>query len=103
MIGFLSPKGEFFKCEPYEHLYYAEEICAKYYQQECLRRLQAEDYLLSKEWIVFRARDIYNARKGITIEQFDFLNKNLKEIATNDEKRESLNELLVWNDIIRER
>lgn len=64
MIGYLSPSGEFYKCESYEHMYYSEQLCEEIYPYEVARDIFAEDYLLSKGWIVFRARDVYNNRKG---------------------------------------
>lgn len=102
MIGFLSPKGTFFECESYEHIYYAKQICKDYYSYNAEHGVAAEDYLLSKGWIVFRTSDVYNNRKGsITDEQINFINCSLTEIVTNHEIKDSLSDMLLWDKDIK--
>lgn len=103
MIGYLAPSGQFYKCESYEHMSYAQHLCKEIYSEEYLGGILAEDYLLSKGWIVFRARDVYNNRRGnITDEQIAFIDCHLTEIVTNNDKKDSLGEMLLWDKDIKE-
>lgn len=96
MIGFLSPLGKFYSCASYEHTYYAEVLCEKLYSEEPLNGFLAEDYLLSKGWIVFRARDVYNNLNGtITKAQLSFIDDNLQEIVVNDDIKKTLSDMLL--------
>lgn len=96
MIGFLSPLGKFYPCASYEHTYYAEELCEKLYSEETFNGFLAEDYLLAKGWIVFRARDVYNNLNGnITKAQLSFIDDNLQEIVVNDGIKETLSDMLL--------
>ena len=60
MIGYLDPNGKFYACAAYEHTDFAKKLCEKIYSKESLRGFLAEDYLLSKDWIAGRAREVEN-------------------------------------------
>lgn len=102
MIGYLSPEAKFYPCESYEHTSYAEELCESIYLKEVSRGLLAEDYLLEKGWIVFRARDVYNKPNGsITKEQLEFINDNMDQIVVNDDIKETLSDMLLMDDSLK--
>jgi hypothetical protein len=100
MIGFLTQEGKFIKCESWEHLDKAQEICENRYNKVILNRQEAEDYLLSLGYMVFRARDVYMSYwdseknfRHLSEQQLKWLTDNNDEF--NDMQKEDLNDILL--------
>lgn len=112
LCGFLLPDGRYFECESWEHLSTAVEICQNVYQKDFDnsrgKSLEAENYLFEIGCVAFYARSSehrwINSDKQVLIltdMQRDFIIKHLKN-ANNNEQKESLLELLEWDDGYRE-
>lgn len=97
-LGYLSPKGELYKCKQYEHLDLAYELVEKFYPDFPLRdRLQAERHLYTCGWIEIRLYEIcvlYTSKLLVTKEQLDFLAMYLCRYKTNQDFKQSVNMLL---------
>lgn len=88
-VGILSPTGEFYPCENFEHLILAKELSDKIHMDKNLppiiNMVDCEDYLQKIGYIIVRAKDVY-ARVGwlddnkqvirMTKEQKDWLEEN---------------------------
>lgn len=101
MIGFLSPSGEFIECNSWEHTSVAGVICLQAYDiDKC--GIQAEDYILSKGYLVIRARDVYmsywdtnGCGKTLSKEQLNWILENKNNF--NEMQKEDINDILLFN------
>ena len=62
-IGILSPTGEFYPCESFDHLILAKEIADKIRTEQNLpliiNMVDCEDYLQKLGYIIIKARDVF--------------------------------------------
>jgi hypothetical protein len=108
LVGFVTPKGEFIECAPWEHLDKAQELCKDRYSQDFCNRQNAEDYLLSLGFLVIRARDAYMSYRNINKEPIMLTNEQLEWIGSNAEnfnegQKKDINEILHDQDLMRKR
>lgn len=102
MIGYLSPEGKFYECKSYEHLDLAVEICEDVYSHFEPNRIACEEYLIANNWIVIRARDVFNNQEGfITSKQLEFINSYFDELVVPECRKDSLNEMLLWDNDLK--
>ena len=106
MIGFLSPNGEFYNCEPWCHLDTAAVICSQFYGKIFPFRDEAENYLLQKGYLELRQKDSFMSmfdEKGESIflskKQIKFLTDNVQKLSVK--QKADLSELLLEQDIRR--
>ena len=96
IIGMLSPDGKFYECDSYGHLSLAEDLCKDLFNKtDFYRTIQCEDYLISKGFIVFQARHVYNGFFEISKEQLDFIKLHTDEF--NESQRVDINNLLFYS------
>lgn len=102
LIGYLSPKGKFYKCSYWGHMEEAEKICKTVYN-ETKNSVFAEDFLVSKGWVIFYARNVFFAKcnedgfKLLSKQQKYFLMDAIKSCEI-DSKINDLKEILTTND-----
>lgn len=107
LCGFLSPNGIFTEAEPYEHMEIATEIVEKEYGKT-LSGIESERLLLEKGYIGFYSRDVgfqwfvNHFIRPLTDEQVTFVVENMK-YANNSQQKQSIQELLEWNDDVKSR
>lgn len=105
LCGFLSPKGMYTECQPWEHMDTATEIVEKEYGQT-LSGMKSERLLLEKGYIGLYSRDIgfqwFNNHRlrSLTDEQVMFLIEN-SQYANNMEQKQAIEELLERNDDVK--
>ena len=106
MIGFLSPNGKFYSCEPWCHLDAAETICDQVYNKYFPFRDEAENYLLQKGYLELRQKDSFMSMfdaKGKPIflskKQIKFLTDNAENLSVK--QKADLSKLLLEQDIRR--
>lgn len=84
-IGWLSPSGEFFKCDFLEHIYFAEKLAKQLGASE---EDHYDDYLLNHGWVHLTVTTFfshgwavifpYNV-EHLTVEQHNFLKPYVEE------------------------
>lgn len=106
MIGFLSPDGEFYNCEPWCHLDAAKVICSQVYNKRFPFKDEAENYLLQKGYLELRQKDSFMAifdTKGefifLSKKQIKFLTDNVQKLSVK--QKADLSELLLEQDTKR--
>ena len=108
LCGFLSPNGQFIECPSYSHCDTAKTLCKNLYSVD-LNGIEAEDFLYDMGYMGFYAR---NAAKRwhhsktkekllLSDNQVRFIVNNL-DLALNDEQLETIEEILQWNDDLKE-
>jgi hypothetical protein len=105
IIGFLAPDGTFSKCDSHEHYYCAMKICESL-GKGIFSGGSSEDYLLSKGYIIFRARDAYRdfhpadgKYTTITENQVTFINS--VEEWNNDSQEADVYDMLKFDGKLR--
>lgn len=58
MVGYLSPTGNFFKCEPWGHTELASRLVFEVFGENLLG-LDAEDFLLDEGFLAIKTRDAF--------------------------------------------
>ena len=103
MLGFVSPEGEFYECNFFEHIKLADELLEKVYKQQSNNPV---DNLCKRGWIViqssfigFAGDDAYNTPQ-LTKEQKRWLEENAQEMSYD--QRIGLNLCLEINDMLYE-
>lgn len=107
MIGFLDRDGKFTECSSWEHTSMAEKICKEKYNED-KDGILAEDYLLSRGYLVIRARDAYMSYwdktgigKTLSEEQLNWIYDHADDFI--DDVKEDINEILLDNEYFAKR
>lgn len=109
ICGFLDPAGYFYRCNRFEHLDKAKEICETFKIKKVKPYDLWEDVLLKNGWICIRSCDVYKAIYDdsgeilfITEKQQEFFEKhrtefNLNQLAYIENLLKDFGKLYKWH------
>ena len=113
LCGFSSPDGRYTECLPYKQLDVATRLCEEQYNYVAMNRINAEDYLYNKGYVVFYSRNaskrfcVSTENDTITVslltdEQIKFIEKYIYKDTLIDTLEDDLKEMLSINEERRE-
>ena len=104
-IGYLAPDGNLFECEAWGHMDKAKEVCLALYGEDFYSGVKAEEYLLSKGFVILYARSVgfwkfnVDRLKTLSPQQKYFL-MDEEKLCEIDEKVQSIKDILEHNDCV---
>lgn len=86
-LGWLSPRGDFIRCEKYEHYDIAQDLCKR--RGADLSREEADEKLLSAGWVRITLSSLppiqyFICYRRLSEEQKNWLKNEIDDLPAND-------------------